>query len=282
MSLDWTAIGATATGIAAIVTAWMANETREAANAGRDAAKASQEMIVRADKELELLGKQTAAIATQASVSLRALQSAAMPILIPVTPHEKFSSTDNKAHRIDIRSTDNHMHPISIQKLFSRIEVTSANNEMTWAQTYGLKTITEDTQTSAKILWFILEFKNIGTGPALVTQGSQSGTADTPGVHVMGPIVGERLLLSFQAQSPVIAAGDTGYFAARIETCDGAILDRFRTESKKSRAATEFAIQVTYENLQRVSKYELHCGYEIAENLDLVPVAPRYKGDEEA
>ena len=117
MSLDWTAIGATATGIAAIVTAWMANETREAAKAGRDAAKASQEMIVRADKELELLGQQTAAIATQASVSSRALRSAAMPILVPVVPREKVSHTDNKAHRIDIRSTDNHTHPISFQNI---------------------------------------------------------------------------------------------------------------------------------------------------------------------
>ena len=98
----------------------------------------------------------------------------------------------------------------------------------------------------------------------------------------MSPIVGEISILSFQAQSPVIAAGDTGYFAARFETYDGTTVDRFRTESKNNRAATRFAIQVTYQNLQRTSKYELHCDYEIAENLDLVPVAPWYKGDEEA
>ena len=85
MSLDWSAIGATATGVAALVTDWMANETRKAAKAGKNTAEASQQMIARAEMELELLGQQTAAIATQASMSSRALRSVAMPILAPVS-----------------------------------------------------------------------------------------------------------------------------------------------------------------------------------------------------
>lgn len=62
MSLDWSAIGATATGVAALVTDWMANGTRKAANAGKNTAEASQQMIARAEMELELLGQTDSSI----------------------------------------------------------------------------------------------------------------------------------------------------------------------------------------------------------------------------
>lgn len=271
MTIDWIAVGACATGLAAIVTAWMASETRKAARAGKDAAKASQAMISRADEELSLLRQQT-------DISTKALRHSSTPILSPVAPRPAGEAVIiGDIPLVKLRSEDGHVHPAEADRLWSKVMLPKAESE---GRRWDISELQyEGWDVIGTAIWFVFQFRNIGTGPALVTERLPSGTVDTPGLHVMTNLAnGFGPQLIFRAQSTIIGAGEEGYFAARFDDPLGTVTSDVIAKTREGKFSTRFAIQLTYADLQRTSQYELHCDYEIDKNLDLLPVAPWYKG----
>ena len=241
------AITATATLALAIATFLMSKQAKKAA-------VASENSVKQAGEELDLLKVQTRALQTQTELAEKTLLRDLTPILIPespdqlVTGHVSGTKTEFQSVRLQF---DGEMisHPFEAHGGF----------------------ITRKGQ----FLWVAVEMKNVGAGPAIVSEETVNLNENGIGAQIGSPYVQEfqdvpisRRLLP---QTPVIPSGEATYYVLRIEDVEGRVGIGLYT------AGPQNSIRITYQDLTRTITYETSFNFSVSRDR-LVVRPPTFEG----
>ena len=259
-----TAGAAVATSIAAGFTAWMASATRKMAKATQQAADASVEAINLTKQELQLLEAQTAATVEQARVARLVITQTLTPLLVPVVPSTTRNSFDRRSDipYVKVRSIDGTTRGLPANATFSRLM-------------FG-----EPSEPPA--FWILVDMKNVGSGPAVVSSQVLDASPSSVGAHFASNLLKglNPMQTLLKAQTPVIAPGDAGLFAVRVDDPGDSIWRIFNDTTTHS---TLKAINVTlnYQGILGSNTYSITLRFTMGpEQNELLPGQPVYSGYE--
>lgn len=252
----WTALGAIATGAAAVTTAvaagftaWMATETKKAARAAQDSVEQSK-------AELKLLEDQTRAIETQAKIAQRSLSQGSMPLLIPVSANELAA--------IDSASVTSSRRILDLRAIGGKhVLQWSGSDRGCWAA------------SDREFLWPLIEMRNVGEGLAVVrnqrvdlSEGALLGRVSSDYVTQFGASPISSVLWP---QQSVIPPGESTYFVGRIDDKDGTILSYLQTDGSTNH------VLFTYQDLSRTSTYTVSFDFSVLDRM-ILPGATVFTG----
>ncbi len=200
--IDWVAIGAVATGGAAVATAFAAGFSALMAKQTKKSAVATQRSLRQSAVELKLIDKQTSVITEQARLVRLALTRAGMPLLIPVACEKQAVQAS--------------AHPVANMSFVTLRALGDTTTE--WlADLRGSWILPVDDRSS---VWVIIEIRNVGTGLALVSKpvvdlnpGSLGGKFLSETISDLLQTPASKVLWPQQA---VIPSGESTRFVGRI------------------------------------------------------------------
>lgn len=218
----WPDAGVVLTGIAAAATALMAWQARRSADVSAAA-------LEKATTELDLLGQQNQTMAAQYELSRRQSRRTIAPLLIPLpivdcSPYFGTASSVGLRDEMSFKTDRVGIDPLRF-------------GSMLWPDAGGK-------------LWAFLCLKNVGNGPAFVSDRLRSRARDALGVHVAdnGSIQYQLTSCDWEAQSEIVEPGGIAVFATVIPTVGLYIPPSIQPLENRVPAS----ITVTYRDLARV------------------------------
>ena len=239
--IDWVAIGAGATAIAACVTAYMAKQTKKSA-------QAAEKSVSQAGEELDVLKRQTNGIITQVKVAQQALAQGSTPVLIPVV-------SDGRMLEM----------PDPVTGEFSHIQFRSENRTfIQHADKRGSRLVKDPNDSS--VVWLIIELQNVGTGLAVVRDLAVQFTDRSLGGKFFSDRLSELLdspaSKALWSQQPVVAPGASAYFVRAIDYSDTDVWDRL-TNRDIPNLPLKIDTCFCYRDLSRARQYTMHVSYSV-------------------